>query len=258
MNFYSLNEVCVKRNGRQLLGSITTQFEPGKVTVILGPNGAGKSTLIRVMTGILAPTSGQIMLDGAPLNSFTPEARARRIGYLAQNGRVEWPLKVRHLVALGRLPYGRYANGLNEKDLSAITCAMEEADIAAFADRPVDTLSGGEQARVLLARVLAQEADIILADEPLVGLDIAHQIEILLHLKAQAARGRMVVLVLHDLTLAAHVADRIILLDQGVIAGDGHPYEVVTEDRIEQVFGVKVYIETVDQRGAIITPLMSL
>ncbi|GAA4040545.1 ABC transporter ATP-binding protein [Parerythrobacter jejuensis] len=209
----------------------TMALEPGTVTAICGPNGAGKSTLLTALAGLQDGAHGDVVLDGVDIAQLEPRERARRIGYLPQDGEVAWDMSVRNLIALGRLPHGDQGD-------SAIDCAISALDLGSFTGRPVSTLSGGERARVLLARVLAGEPDWILADEPLASLDLAHQFTLIDHLRAQADAGAGVVLVLHDLAMARNHADRVVLLDQGRIVADAKPDKALAARTIAEVFKV--------------------
>ena len=223
------------------LDGVSAALEPGAITAICGPNGAGKSSLLEALAGLLAVESGEVLLDGAPLASFHPRTRARRIGYLPQSGEVAWDLSVRGLAALGRLPYGDRASEPVEAALAAL-------DMSDLAERPVSTLSGGELARALLARVLAGDPRWILADEPLAALDIGHQLALLGNLRQVAERGTGVVLVLHDLALVMNHADRVLVLDRGRLAADGAPNEALAEQLVETVW--KVPVSWLGQPGA--------
>jgi iron complex transport system ATP-binding protein len=210
---------------------LTAALEPGKITAICGPNGAGKSSLLQCLAGLLAPEEGAVTLDGAPLASLHPRDRAKAVGYLPQDGEVAWDVAVRSLVALGRLPH-------RDRGTPQVDAAIAALDLGALADRPVSQLSGGERARVLLARVLAGEPEWILADEPLAALDLAHQLALLTHLRRAASNGAGVVLVLHDLSLAMNHADRVVVLDRGTKAADGAPEEALSAAVIARVWGV--------------------
>jgi len=220
-----VNSVAV----RNRLGAVTAAFERGRITAICGPNGAGKSTLLQVLAGLVEPEAGKVRLDGARLPRG--RERARRIGYLPQVGEVAWDLSVARLVALGRLPHG-------DRGEVQVAEALAAVDLAALAGRPVSTLSGGERARALLARVLAGEPQWILADEPLAALDLLHQLALLAHLRAASDAGTGVVLVLHDLTLAMNHADRVLVLERGRLAAEGAPEEALSEAVIARVWGV--------------------
>lgn len=225
----------MRLEGRNLLvagrlAGVSATLEPGTITAICGPNGAGKSSLLEALAGLLL-TGGEVLLDGTPLTSLHPRERARRIGYLPQVGEVAWEVTVRALAELGRLPHGDRAAEPVERALAAL-------DLGEFAARPVSTLSGGERARALLARVLAGAPRWILADEPLAALDIAHQLALLGHLRRTARDGAGVVLVLHDLSLAMNHADRVLVLDRGALAADGEPAAALAEAVIARVWGV--------------------
>ncbi len=214
------------------LNSVTTALQPGTITAICGPNGAGKSTLLSALAGLLAADEGEVLLDGAPLSPMPPRERARAIGYLPQSGEVAWDVSVANLVALGRLPHG-------DAGKFAVASALAATAMSDFAARPMSTLSGGEKARALLARVLAGEPRWILADEPLAALDLAHQFGLLKVLRAQADSGVGVVLVVHDLALAMNHADRVLVLDEGRLKADSAPEEALSLDIINDVWGVK-------------------
>ena len=214
------------------LTGVTTALQPGAITAICGPNGAGKSTLLSALAGLLEADEGEVLLDGARLSGLAPRERARAIGYLPQSGEVAWDVSVANLVALGRLPHG-------DQGKFAVASAMAATAMSDFATRPMSTLSGGEKARALLARVLAGEPRWILADEPLAALDLAHQLGLLKVLRAQADSGVGVVLVVHDLALAMNHADRVVVLDSECLKADSAPEEALSLDIIRDVWGVK-------------------
>lgn len=213
------------------LDGVSVQLEPGQITAICGPNGAGKSTLMSCLAGLLVPDSGSASLGGEPLATLNPQRRAQMIGYLPQDGEVAWDVAVRNLVALGRLPH-------RDRGEKAIEAALEAVHLTQFADRPISTLSGGEKARALLARVFAGEPDWVLADEPLAALDFYHQHEVLASLHASAKLGTGVALVLHDLALAMNHADRVLVLKGGRLIADGPPETALDEANIIQTWGV--------------------
>lgn len=214
------------------LDDISAHLEPGRIIAICGPNGAGKSTLLAVLAGLLPCDRGEVLLEGRPLAKMTARERARRIGYLPQAGKVEWDIDVRSLVALGRMPHG-------DRESAPVERAIAALDLGALADRPVSRLSGGERARALLARVLAGEPDWILADEPLASLDLGHQLALLAHLRRAAERAAGVVLVLHDLALAMNHADRVVVLDRGVLLADGPAELALSSDVIDRVWHIR-------------------
>ncbi|WP_211196139.1 ABC transporter ATP-binding protein [Alteraurantiacibacter aquimixticola] len=218
-------DICL--SGR--LDDVTAKLEPGKITAICGPNGAGKSSLLAVLAGLLSPDSGEVQLDDCLLASLPAKQRARRIGYLPQVGEVAWNLSVEALAGLGRLPHGDGASDPVERALAAV-------DLANMRHRPASTLSGGERARALLARVLAGEPQWILADEPLAALDIAQQLAMLRHLRKAADQGAGVVLVLHDLSLAMNHADEVVVLSEGRLHEKGPPEAALSRSVIEEVW----------------------
>jgi len=233
-----LDNLSVTLGGRQVVAGISTELTGGLIGLV-GPNGAGKSSLVRAIAG-LVPSEGTILIDGK--RALPLRERARRIAYLPQGQAVFWPVTVERLVALGRLPHLAPFERPADTDHAAIERALTRTDLLDLRDRSIDELSGGERARVLLARALAVEAPLLLADEPLAALDPAHQIEVMQLLRAEAARGAAVIAVLHDLTLAARWCDRLLLMDKGQLVADGAPREVLTAERIDAVYGVSAFI----------------
>ena len=217
------------------LGGVSLTLKPGEVTAICGPNGAGKSSLLSCLAGLLLPERGALALDGTPLTAMAPRERARALGYLPQQGEMAWDLSVETLAALGRLPWNTGAAA----DRAAVDAALLALDLERFRDRPMSQLSGGEQARALLARVLAGQPRWLLADEPLANLDLAHQLALLAQFRTLAGQGAGVVLVLHDLAQAMNHAGRVVVLDGGVLAADGPPDLALSEAMIEQVWKVQ-------------------
>ena len=217
------------------LDGIDLTLRPGEVTAICGPNGAGKSSLLAVLAGLERPDNGAVALAGDDLARMRPADRARRIGYLPQSPEMAWNVSVETLVALGRLPWPDQGA---LRDSPAIDRAMEAMDLISLRTRPVAQLSGGERARVLLARVLAGEPDWLLADEPLAMLDLAHATGLLDRLHRLAVAGCGVALVLHDLAAAMNRADRVVVLYRGAVVADGLPQEALAADVIDRVWGV--------------------
>jgi iron complex transport system ATP-binding protein len=230
--------IALRLGGRAVLDGVSIAAAPGELVGLIGPNAAGKTTLVRVLAGLIAPDAGAVTLDGRPLAAIPRAERARAVAYLEQDAVCHWPLAVRRLVALGRLPWLGPFQRAGPADEAAITQAMADAEIAPLADRPVTTLSGGERARAFLARALAGAPRVLLADEPVASLDPYHQMKVMELLRAQAARGGAVVAVLHDLTLAARFCDRLVLLDGGRVAAEGAPTQVLTAQTLARVYGV--------------------
>jgi iron complex transport system ATP-binding protein len=214
------------------LSGVTAELRPGEVTAICGPNGAGKSSLLASLAGLIVPQSGSVALDGVALDAMTASARAQAIGFLPQSPEVAWDVAVEVLVSLGRLPWP-------EPGQRAVETAMATLDLAHLRHRPVSSLSGGERARALIARVLAGEPRWLLADEPLANLDLAHAASLVSALRDQACDGRGVVLVLHDLAQAMNHADRVLVLDRGRLVADGRPQEALSASAIAEVWGVE-------------------
>lgn len=245
--------IRVRLGQRRVLDTLSLMFEPGKLVGVIGPNGAGKSTLLRAMLGLIPLDGGRVTIDGVALAAVPRRERARRIAYLPQGQTVHWPISVERLVSLGRLPHLAPMSKLSERDAEAIARAMARADVEQFRARVATELSGGERARVMLARALAVEAEGLVVDEPLAALDPGHQIDVMELLHREVAAGLLVIVVLHDLTTAARYCDRLVLLDEGRIVADGEPMKVLTPDRLRSVYGVAARIEH-DEDGAFVVP----
>lgn len=226
--------VSVEISGRRVLDGIDLSVHAGEVLVLVGPNGAGKSTLLSVLAGDRSPTSGRVELDGATLASWPVAERARRRSVLTQSNEVSFPFLTADIVRMGRAPWRGRVEA--ERDDEAIGEAIAAGEVAAFADRPVTGLSGGERARVAFARSRAQECAIALLDEPTASLDIRHQHRVLARTRERAVAGGAAVVVLHDLGLAAAYADRIAVLDNGRIAAVGTPREVLEPGLLTRVY----------------------
>lgn len=235
-------DLAVILAGRRVLSGADATLRRGRVTVILGPNGAGKSTLLKALAGLIHPATGAVAIGAQSVAAMPDRARARCIGYLPQDAAVHWNVTAGEVVALGRVPYRAPFAGPSPADRDRIAAALAATDTAALADRRIAELSGGERARVLLARVLAGEPDWLLADEPLASLDPAHQIDILDRLCGVARQGRGVVLVLHDLAQAARIADDVLLLREGRIVAAGETAAVLTPDCVAAIFDVRVAV----------------
>ncbi len=224
--------LTLMRGGRAVVTGLSAMLAPGQITAIVGPNGAGKSSLLLGLAGLLAPAQGSVTLDGQALASLHPCARAQAIGYLPQSPDIAWDVAAEALVALGRLPW-------RDRGAAAIEAALDALALQDLRHRPVSQLSGGERARVLLARVLAGEPKWILADEPLAALDLAHQIGLVAYLKACASAGQGVVVVLHDLAIAMNHADRVLVLKDGDLIAQGLPQTALAPEVIAQGWQVK-------------------
>jgi len=241
-------DVSVRLGGALVVDHASLALRRGEVVVLVGPNGAGKTTLVRALAGLL-PAEGRVSLEGRALQSYSPRERARRIAYLPQGHVFHWPLAVASLVALGRHPHADPFSPLSDADRTAVARALAATGVAVFAARPITSLSGGERARVALARALATEAPVLIADEPTAALDPRHQL-IVMDLLREAARGGVGVLaVTHDLILAARLADRILLMDRGRLVADASPGEALSPAGLAAVFGVdSITLDTGDGR----------
>jgi iron complex transport system ATP-binding protein len=234
-------DVVVRLSGNLVVDGAAFDLNAGELTVLVGPNGAGKTTLVRALAGLI-PAEGRIAIEGHSLGSFSPRERAQRIAYLPQGHVFHWPMAVAAVVALGRHPHADAFSALTDADRAAVERALVATATVPFAARAVTTLSGGERARVALARALASEAPILLADEPTVSLDPRHQLVVMELLRRVARGGTAVLAIVHDLMLAARFADRIVVMDRGRLVAQGVPGDVLTSERIASVFGVEAVI----------------
>lgn len=242
MSTLSAHDIEVRLGGKLVVAGVAATFQSGTVTAILGPNGAGKSTLLACLAGLRKPNAGRVRLDETDMLSMQARARARRIGFIPQTPEVAWAVEARILVGLGRTPFIG-SSGLSLEDAAAIDRAMEAAGVAELASRDVTTLSGGERGRVLIARALAGDPEWLLADEPLTGLDPGHQLDAGDLFRAMAhEQGRGVIVTLHDLSLAARIADRIIVMAAGKVLADGPPAEALSPEVMARAYGVRARI----------------
>lgn len=231
----------VTLSGREVLKDVSLALSAGHLVALVGPNGAGKTTLLRSLAGLI-PSEGAIAIGGVALSSLPLRERAKRFGYLPQGHVVHWPLPAKDIVALGRYPHGATDPArLSPKDAEAVLYAMQAVDVVAFSERRVTELSGGERSRVALARVLAVEAPVILADEPTASLDPRHQIDVMRNLRATADKGVLVIVVTHDLGLAARFADHVLVLREGRLVSQGVPVEALSEQVMADVFRISAY-----------------
>jgi iron complex transport system ATP-binding protein len=246
-------DLSVTLAGRRVLSDISLALAPGHLVALVGPNGAGKTTLLRALAG-LVPSAGAIRIHGEDLSSLGLSERARRFAYLPQGHLVHWPLPARDIVALGRYPHGATDPArLKPKDAEAVLRAMQAADVMAFSERRVTELSGGERSRVALARVLAVEAPVILADEPTSSLDPRHQLDVLQTLRAAADKGALVIVVTHDLGLAARFSDTVLVLCEGRLVSQAPPTEALSQQVMDEVFRISAY-RAEYQRQTVIVP----
>ncbi len=228
----------VTLGGRPVLHGVDLKLQEGRLVGLIGPNGAGKTTLLRALVG-LVPAAGAILLDDRPIGEFPRKERARRIAYLAQGHHVDWPLSVRRLVELGRLPHLEPWAHPGGADRAKVDEALDATETSALAERPVTTLSAGERARALLARCLAGTPDVLLADEPVSGLDPYHALKVMELLTQRAAQGMAVLVVLHDLALALRFCERLTLLVGGRALAEGSPAEVLSPRHLAEAYRIR-------------------
>ena len=242
-----LDDVSVIRDQARLLSSVQLRFVPGELVCIAGPNGAGKSTLVRVATGAIAPSLGQVSFFGRPLLELSRAELGRRRAVVSQRSELAFGFTSLEVVLLGRHPHSELPEG--KRDLEAARQALERVEVARLAERDVTTLSAGERQRVDIARALAQLASdvppaetALFLDEATSNLDLAHQHSVLTLARASSREGRLVVAVRHDLNLAAQYADRLVLLDAGRVAADGAPRDILNSELIWQVFKTRTLV----------------
>ncbi|MEM7067998.1 MAG: ABC transporter ATP-binding protein [Pseudomonadota bacterium] len=251
MTMLSLNRLSVSRGNKRILEDVSLEIAAGEFVGLLGPNGAGKSTLLKATLNLVKSTGG-IKFQGNDSHLMSEAERARYASYLPQEREVNWPLTVEKIVSLGASNTSAVAKTTSDK-LISISEALHRMDVFHLKSRPITQLSGGEQARALIARALAQDTALLLADEPAAGLDPAHQISLMKSLHDLAAEGKSIVACLHEIPLAARWCSRIIVLNNGKIIADGTPNDVLSEALISQVYGVQTF-RTTTEAGLLVVP----
>ena len=232
------DDIHLHLGGSEILKGVSGAVEPGEVVGLIGPNGAGKSSLLRGLLGLVRLTRGDVHLDDVDVLAMPPKTRARVMAFAAQGAPLHWPLHVEKLVGLGRIPHLDPWRSLSAEDVAAIDGALEMTDCLHLRQRVATTLSGGERARVLLARTIASGASWLLADEPLASLDPFHQLQVMKILKDHANLGGAVLVAMHDLDLAQRYCDRLILLHESRLIGQGKPEAILNDQNLADVFGV--------------------
>jgi iron complex transport system ATP-binding protein len=236
---------------RTVVRNLNLSIPEGKVTVLIGRNGSGKSTILKALGRLLKPTSGQILLDGQPIESIETKALARRLAILPQGPVAPEGLTVEELVKQGRFPHQNWLGLTTREDRAAVERALQATGLTELRDRPLQALSGGQRQRAWIAMSLAQDTPILLLDEPTTYLDVAHQLEVLeLVAELNKKDGRTVVMVLHDLNQAARYADHLVAIVTGQVVAEGRPVELLTPELIRRVFGVDAHVLTDPESGA--------
>ena len=249
MNRLTAKGASLEREGTVLCCDVDLSFEPGNLVSIVGPNGAGKSSLLALLAGDLEPASGSVDLDGVRLSAIPPIELARRRAVLSQSNSVAFPFTVSEVVTMGRFAQSSESSAATDRRI--VSESMEATDVSHLARRRITTLSGGEAARVALARILAQDTPIVLLDEPTASLDIKHQEMVFDLLRVKAAAGALVVMVVHDLEAAAAISDRLILLNAGRVVADGHPTTVLSSELLSDVYDYPLTVKADPSNGSL-------
>ncbi len=252
MNKLNAENLTLSINGASIVNDISFELVAGTMLGLVGPNGAGKSTLLKLLANLTTPSHGRCLVDDVPVSQLPRRQLAHTIGYLSQEATVNWPLKVRRVVELGRLPYQIGSRKMAQDDQAAIDAAIAKTEISHLLDRVVTTLSGGERMRVLLARLFATNPRIILADEPVASLDPYHQLHVMEILREHASHGGIVVTVLHDLNHAARFCDQLLLIDAGKMIAIGEPCNVLSVENVEKVYSVTIRCDAMPNTFTII------
>ncbi len=252
MNRLDAEAVTVRRSGRAIVGDVTLPLESGQFVALLGPNGAGKSTLMAVLAGLLVPDEGMVRLDGEPIASIDRRGLALRRAFLPQSPRAEWPISVERAVALGLTPQLPAFGGLPQGLRDRVGVVLDQFDLTTHRDQPVTTLSGGELARAMLARALVGDPGIVLADEPLAGLDPRHALDSIARLRRLADRGKLVIATIHELTLAARYATHIAIMREGRLIAFGPTAATLTSALLHDVFDVDACVSGAGTATAVV------
>lgn len=246
-------EIIVRYGEREALTGVSLLASPGGVIAIIGPNGAGKSTLMRALNGAIRPASGEVLLDGKPLKIYSRRAVSRRIAVVAQEAELRFPVTVMEFVLGGRYAWSNTGTWGWEtaEDVELARDALVETRMESFSERLMNELSGGERQRAVLARALATEASVLLLDEPTANLDLAHQAYILTLVRSRCdSRNVSAVVVTHDVNLASEFADSVLLIKNGKALASGAPREVLTEERLRELFEIEVLVDANPVSGA--------
>ncbi|VAW76180.1 hypothetical protein MNBD_GAMMA12-1843 [hydrothermal vent metagenome] len=237
---YQASGINLMRQKRQVLYDVSIAIQSGQVTGLIGPNSAGKSSLLEVLTGFLTPQTGTVALKEKEVARWSSTELAKVVAYMPQENLAHWPVSVYDYVALGRIPHLGFEQKANAQGQAFIELALQKVDVAHLRYRPVTELSGGELSRVCLARVLAVDAEVILADEPIAGLDPGQQLSIMQVLQQEAKAGKAVVAVVHDLAIAGRFCDSLWLMNKGKIVCSGAPDDVLSKQNLREVYHINI------------------
>ena len=237
-----VKNLCVKAGDQTLVDNASFTLNRGELVVLLGPNGAGKTSLLKACLDIIPKVSGTVTYDDQPVSDLSPQSRARAMAYLPQIQPLIWPSRVKDIVALGRFAYGSNPSTLKGADQRAVDQALTDCELTHMAERNADTLSGGEQARLHFARVLAAQTPFLFADEPVAALDPHHQFKVLDLIQGFTQRGNGALVILHDISLAARYADRLLWMKDGRIIADGSIAESLSPERLKEIYNVDARI----------------
>ena len=238
MSLLAVQDLALAHGRRAVLGQVSCALGPGELVAVVGRNGSGKSTLLRALAGLQPPRRGRIVLAGRPLHDLPAPERARHLAFLPQDRLIHWSLPVRDVVLLGRTPHRTAFGPPSADDVRIVEEEVSRLGLATLAGRPADQLSGGERARVLLARALAQRTEVLVADEPTAGLDPAQELRVMEILAGRAREGSLVLVALHDLSLVCRWCSRVLMLHDGGLVADGPPAEVMTPAQLREIYGV--------------------
>lgn len=232
--------VRLTRANRNLVDQVNLQVNEGELVGLIGPNGAGKSTLLNLLAGLVNCDAGEVNLAGKNINAMSAIQRSKLLAWVAQSGPVNWPLTVERIITLGRRPHMGPWQRLSVEDNLAIEAAIAATDCESLRTQDATTLSGGERTRMLLARALAAQPQVLLADEPVAALDLKHQLQTMAVLREFSCDERACLVVLHDLSLAARYCDRLYLMHEGRVVAEGDPSSVLSRENLKNVYGVEV------------------